>query len=120
MSKRLVTGMVLALALTSTAAPVALAEDQVTSVLTPSDINGPDEWQANQDAISEALDSAKAAKDAAIASRQAADAATKTAIEASDSVMKLAKAVSEQINSLKAQIASLTSLMAKIAKKVGA
>jgi hypothetical protein len=120
MSKRLVTGMVLALALTSTAAPAALADDQVTSVLTPSDINGPDEWQANQDAIAEALDSAKAAKDAALTAKEAATTATKTAIEASDSVMKLAKAVTDQISSLKVQLASLTSLMSKIAKKVGA
>ena len=50
MSKRLVTGMVLALALTSTAAPAALAEDQVTSVLTPADIASPEDWQANQGA----------------------------------------------------------------------
>ncbi len=120
MSKRLVTGMVLALALTSTAAPAALAEDQVTSVLTPADIASPEDWQANQDAIAEALDSAKAAKDAAETSRQAADAATKTAMEASDAVLKLSKEVSATINGLKAQIASLTSLMSKIAKKLGA
>jgi hypothetical protein len=49
MSKRLVTGMVLALALTSTAAPAALAEDQVTSVMTPAGIAQPEDWAANQE-----------------------------------------------------------------------
>jgi len=76
MSKRLVTGMVLALALTSTAAPVALAEDQVTSVLTPADIASPEDWSTNQEAIDEALDAAKASIDAAKAAKDAASAAT--------------------------------------------
>ena len=56
--------MVLALALSGVAAPAALAEDQVTSVLTPSSISGPEEWSAANDAATEALDSAKAAIEA--------------------------------------------------------
>ena len=120
MSKRLVTGMVLALALTSTAAPAALAEDQVTSVLTPADIASPEDWQANQEAIDEARDAAKASIDAANAAKEAASAATVVATKAANDVIALSKAVTASIDALKAQIASLSSLMAKIAKKLGA
>lgn len=120
MSKRLVTGMVLALALTSTAAPVALAEDQVTSVLTPADIASPEDWQNNQDAIDEARDAAKASIEAANAAKEAASAATVVATKAANDVVALTKSVNTTINALKAQIASLTALMSKIAKKLGA
>ena len=120
MSKRLVTGMVLALALTSTAAPVALAEDQVTSVLTPADIASPQDWAANQEAIAEALDAAKAAIEAAKAAQEAASAASTVALQAAADVEKLSLAVASTINSLKAQLTSLSSLMTKIAKKLGA
>ncbi len=120
MSKRLVTGMVLALALTSTAAPAALAEDQVTIVLTPADIASPEDWQANQEAIDEARDAAKAAIDSANAAKEAASAASKVALQAAADVEKLSQSVTSTINGLKAQLASLTSLMSKIAKKLGA
>ena len=120
MSKRLVTGMVLALALTSTAVPVALAEDQVTSVMTPADIASPTDWAANQDAINEALDAARAAIEAAGAAKEAASAASTVALQAAADVEKLSLAVTSTINSLKAQITSLTALMSKIAKKLGA
>jgi hypothetical protein len=120
MSKRLVTGMVLALALTSTAAPAALAEDQVTSVLTPADINGPEEWQANQEAIAEAVEAARVALDAAKTAKESASAATQVAMTAVEDIAKLSQSVNASINSLKAQIASLSSLMSKIAKKLGA
>ncbi len=120
MSKRLVTGMVLALALTSTAAPAALAEDQVTSVLTPADINGPEEWQANQDAIAEALEAAQVALDAANTAKESASAATQVAMSAVDDIAKLSQTVNATINSLKVQLESLASLMSKIAKKLRA
>ena len=120
MSKRLVTGMVLALALTSTAAPAALAEDQVTSVLTPADINGPEGWQANQDAIAEALEAAQVALDAANTAKESASAATQVAMSAVEDIAKLSQTVNATINSLKVQLESLASLMSKIAKKLGA
>jgi hypothetical protein len=112
--------MVLALALTSTAVPVALAEDQVTSVMTPADIASPEDWAANQDAINEALDAARAAIEAATAAKEAASAASTVALQAAADVEKLSLAVTATINSLKAQITSLTTLMSKIAKKLGA
>jgi hypothetical protein len=120
MSKRLVTGMVLALALTSTAAPAALANDQVTSVLTPADIAGPDTWAANQEAIQEAVDAAKAAIEAANTAKETASAASKVALQSVAEVEKLSQAVTSTINGLKAQLTSLSSLMTRIAKKLGA
>ena len=109
MSKRLVTGMVLALALSGVAAPAALAEDQVTSVLTPSSISGPEEWSAANDAATEALDSAKAAIEA---SKAAGDAAKK--FEA------LAVSVNSSMADLKTNMAALSNLLTRIAKKLGA
>lgn len=120
MSKRLVTGMVLALALSGVAAPAALAEDQVTSVLTPSSISGPEEWTASLDAASEALDSAKAAIDAAKAAQDAAKVAQAAAEDASAKVEALAVSVNASMASLKANMASLSNLLTRIAKKLGA
>lgn len=100
MSKRLVTGMVLALALTSTTAPVALANDQVTSVLTPSSISGPEEWSAAQDAATEALDSAKAAIEASKAAGEAAKAAQTAAEDAAKKFEALAVSVNSSMADL--------------------
>jgi hypothetical protein len=120
MSKRLVTGMVLALALTSTAAPAALAEDQVTSVTTPADIAQPEDWAANQDAIQEAIDAAKAAIESAQVAKEQATEASKVALQAVAEIEKLSQTVTSTINGLKAQLTSLSSLMTKIAKKLRA
>ena len=100
MSKRLVTGMVLALALSGVAAPAALAEDQVTSVLTPS-------------ATAAAEAEAKAAQDAAKVAQTAAE-------DASAKVEALAVSVNASMASLKANMASLSNLLTRIAKKLGA
>ena len=113
MSKRLVTGMVLALALSGVAAPAALAEDQVTSVLTPSSISGPEEWSAAQDAATEALDSAKAAIEASKAAQVAAE-------DAAAKVEALASSVNASLSNLKTNMAALSTLLTRIAKKLGA
>ena len=120
MSKRLVTGMVLALALSGVAAPAALAEDQVTSVLTPSSISGPEEWTASLDAASEALDSAKASIDAAKAAQDAAKTAQAAAEDASKKVVALAATIDSGLSSLKSNMAALSNLLERIAKKLGA
>ena len=120
MSKRLVTGMVLALALTSTAAPVALANDQVTSVLTPSDISGPAEWSAAEDAVAEVLDSVKAAIEASKAAADAAKAAQTVAEDAAKKFETLAVSVNSSMADLKSNMASLSNLLTRIAKKLGA
>ena len=120
MSKRLVTGMVLALALTSTASPAALANDQVTSVLTPSSISGPEEWSAAQDAVTEALDSAKASIEASKAALDASKAAQTAAEDAASKVASLATSIDASLSNLKTNMASLSSLLERIAKKIGA
>jgi hypothetical protein len=120
MSKRLVTGMVLALALTSTAVPASLAADQVTSVLTPADISGPVEWSEAQDAATEALDAAKTAIDASKAALGASQAALAAADDASKKVVALATSIDASLSNLKTNMASLSSLLTRIAKKLGA
>ena len=120
MSKRLVTGMVLALALSGVAAPAALAEDQVTSVLTPSSISGPEEWSAAQDAVTEALDSAKASIEASKAALDASKAAQTAAEDAASKVVALATSIDASLSNLKTNMASLSSLLERIAKKIGA
>jgi hypothetical protein len=120
MSKRLVTGMVLALALTSTAVPASLAADQVTSVLTPADISGPEEWAAANDAVTEALDAAKTAIDASKAALDASKAAQAAAEGASSKVVALATSIDASLSNLKTNMASLSSLLERIAKKIGA
>jgi hypothetical protein len=120
MSKRLVTGMVLALALTSTAVPASLAADQVTSVLTPADISGPVEWGDANDAAMEALDAAKTAIDASKAALGASLAAQAAAEGASKKVVALAASIDESLSNLKSNMASLSTLLERIAKKIGA
>ena len=116
MSKRLVTGMVLALALTSTAAPAALAN----SVLTPSEISGPVEWSAAQDAVTEAVDSAKASIEASKAALDASKAAQTAAEDAASKVASLATSIDASLSNLKTNMASRSSLLTRIAKKIGA
>jgi predicted outer membrane protein len=114
MSKRLLTGMVLALAV-STAAPVAVADD-----LMPADIAGPVEWGATQEAMDEAIDAAKASIDASKAALEASKAAQAVGEDSLKKVEALTASITSSMASLKANMASLNTLLSRIAKKLGA
>ena len=114
MSKRLVTGMVLALAI-STAAPVAVASD-----LTPADIAGPVEWGATQEAMDEAIDAAKTSVEASKAALEASKAAQAVGEDAVKKVEALTASITTSMATLKANMASLSNLLTRIAKKLGA